>query len=115
MLPPRRGWECRLQEVAAGGEAWAGLPQRRLPCARATSPSLWVPMPQGGEAAPVPVAVAGWAGGRSPPAHLYVCGWEGGGPAPNYIKNISMLWLSLLWCRDFACPLALGKNPREGL
>lgn len=75
--------------------------------------SLWVPMPHGRGGCPC-ARSSGWLGrGGLPPAHLYVCGWEGGGPAPNYIKNISMLWLSLLQCLDFACPLPLGKSPVE--
>lgn len=60
----------------------------------------------------MPTAVAGWVGGICP-LLVCTCGWEGGGPAPNYIKNISMLWLSLLQCPDFACLLPLGSNPVE--
>lgn len=40
-----------------------------------TSPG--VPTPRGGEAAPAPMAVAGWAGGLAPCS--FVCVWLGGG------------------------------------
>lgn len=100
------------------GEAWAGLTQHGLPRAWATSPSLALPRgcpcPVAGR---LPLCPQQWLAGQGglPPAHLYVCGWEGGGPAPNYIKNISMLWLSLLRCLDSVYPLPLGKSPAEGV
>lgn len=107
---------CRRRR--RGGEAWAGLPQHGLPRARATSPSPALPRgcpcPAAGRLPLCPQQRLAGQGG-SPPARLYVCGWEGGGPAPNYIKNISMLWLSLLRCPDSACPLPLGKGPAEGV
>ena len=61
----------------------------------------------------MPAAVAGWAGGLSPCSFVRV--WLGGGgdPAPNYIENISMLWLLLLWRPDFAYSFPLGKRPAE--
>lgn len=108
---------CRRRRRGRG-EAWAGLTQHRLPRAWATSPSLALPRgcpcPVAGR---LPLCPQQWLAGQgdSPPAHLYVCGWEGGGPAPNYIKNISMLWLSLLRCLDSVYPLPLGKSPAEGV
>lgn len=71
------------------------------------------PSPQRG-GRPVPAAVAGWAGGIRP-LLVCTCGWEGGGPAPNYIKNISTLWLSLLQCPDFACLFPPRNNPVDRL
>lgn len=112
--PPSQGTGVPAAGGGGGeGEAWAGLPR-----AQATSPSL--ALPRGcpcAAAGRLPLCLWQWLAGRggSPPARLYVCGWEGGGPAPNYIKNISMLWLSLLRCPDFACSLPLGKSPAEGV
>lgn len=116
MLPPRRGQECWLQEAVAG----QGKPEQDCPSTGCSVPGLPAPpqpFPVGAHAPqrggrPVPAAVAGWAGGICP-LLVCTCGWEGGGPAPNYIKNISMLWLSLLQCPDFACLLPLGSNPVE--
>lgn len=107
---------CRRQQRGEGSLgntalAWA------TPCLGyqpVLSASPWVPVPTVGRLPLCPQQwLAGWGG--LPPAHLYVCGWEGGDPAPNYIKNISMLWLLLLWCLDFACHLLLGKSSAEGV
>lgn len=118
MLPPRREQECWLQEAVVG----QGKPGQNCPSTGCPIPGLPAPpqpFPVGACApkrggCPVPAAVAGWAGGICP-LLVCTCGWEGGGPAPNYIKNISMLWLSLLQCPDFACLFPLGKNRVKGV
>lgn len=59
---------------------------------------------------------SGWLGRGAHPLLICMCVvGRGGGPAPNYIKNISMLWLSLLRCLDSVYPLPLGKSLAEGV
>lgn len=116
MLPPRREQECWLQEAVAGqGKPGQNCPRTGCPIPGLSAPPQPFPMgacaPLWGDC-PVPAAVAGWAGGIFP-LFICTCGWEGGGPAPNYIKNISMLWLSLLQC-PLCLPLPSGEEPSGG-
>lgn len=85
---------CRRRQQGGGSLSRTALHPGYQPFP-GTSP--WVPVPAAGRLPLCPWQWLAEQGGVSPCFYLYVCGWEGGGPAPNYIKNISMLWLSLLW------------------